>query len=235
MKMVGFDRRIRLEWLDEVAFYYHKTRDAKACAEYMYDYLAQEVPGHRTRRNLMTIMKKLWTEVPNGQEIIRDQALELLTDSNGRNNRLAVHWALALSAYPFFRDVVSIIGNMFSDKDELTIGQLERRVVEVWGERPTVKYATGKLFGSLTQWGVLEKPKAGRFVVCDKKDVNKEIQQLLIKCLLRGAREKEVRLYDLLSSPALFPYRIDVRKDELAQSFELTRQGLNTDIIALGK
>src|SRR5690554_5872288 len=237
MKMIGFDRRIRLEWLDEVAFYYQKTRDAKACAEYMYEYLAEEMPGHRTRRTLITIMKKIWTDVPSGYESLRDRGLGLLVSSNSKENRLAVHWRMILVMYPFFRDVVGLVGSSFTLQDEISLGNIYRKTVESWGERSTVKHALGKLMGSLWQWGVLDKVKTGTYTPGLLRTVDKTSQTWLIECILRSSNQDESPLIDVLTSPNLFPFKIDVSKEDLAEEsgFELSRQGLNREILSISK
>ena len=235
MKMIGFDRRIRLEWLDEVAFYYYKTRESKACADYMYEYLAEEMPGHRTRRNIITIMKRVWTEVPPETEHLRDRGMELLISSNDRNNRLAVHWGLLMAAYPFFRDVVDIIGQSLTMQDEVTLANIYRKTVEQWGERSTVIHALGKLTGSLWQWGVIGKAKTGIYVAEPKLSLSEASQLWLIECLIRTSPEREMQLINAITSAALFPFLINISKDDFIgrDVFELSRQGLNSDMISV--
>jgi hypothetical protein len=235
MKMIGFDRRIRLEWLDEAAFYYYKTRDTQACADHMYDYLADSMPGHRTRRNIITVMKRVWTEVPREIEPVRDRGLNHLVSCNYIGERLAIHWGMIMNVYPFFRDVVELIGDMFSMQDEITLAQIYRRTVESWGERPTVKHALNKLVGSLWQWGVLEKVKTGTYAARPKLSIGKTDQLWLLESLVRSSPEKEMPLISAITSAALFPFAINLFKENLlsCDNFELTRQGLNSDIITL--
>jgi len=235
MKMIGFDRRIRLEWLDEAAFYYNKTRDARACADHMYEYLADSMPGHRTKRNIITILKRVWTEVPQEAEPIRDRGLNLLISCNTAGERLAVHWGMLINVYPFFRDVVGQIGDMFALQNEITLAQIYRRVVERWGERSTVRYATGKLMGSLWQWDVLEKVNAGTFAAKPKMSIRKEAQLWLLESLVRSSPEKEMPLISALTSSALFPFVIKLSREDFGVSagFELTRQGSNNDVVSV--
>lgn len=235
MRMVGFDRRIRLEWLDEVAFYYNKTIDPQVCADHMYDYLTGAMPGHRTRRNIITILKRVWTEVPQEMVHVRDRGLNYLVSCNNVSERLAVHWGMIMSVYPFFRDVVELIGDMFTMQDEISMAQIYRRTVEQWGERSTVKHALEKLTGSLWQWGVLKKVKTGTYAAKPKLFICETNQLWLIECLVRSYSEREMPFFNAITSTALFPFTINISKEcFIGQDyFELSRQGLNNDMISV--
>lgn len=238
MRMIGFDRKIRLEWLDEVAFYYNKTRDPQACADHIYEYLAEAMPGHRTRRNINTILKRVWTEVPPEMEDVRDRGLDYLVSCNTISERLAVHWGLIMCVYLFFKDTVEQIGDMFTMQDEISMAQIYRRTVEQWGERSTVKYAVGKLTGSLWEWGVLEKVKTGTYVAQPKIAIRETFQLWLIECLVRSTgSESGMPLISAITSTALFPFNVEVSGDDLCsqETLEVYRHGLNSDMITVLK
>lgn len=236
MKLVGFDRRIRLEWLDKVAFFYYKTGDSKACAEQMKELMAGENHGAEARRKFYTVLQRIWVEVPQDMLKVRDRGLSHLVSCNNVSERLAVHWGMIMNVYPFFRDVVELIGDMFSLQDEITLAQIYRRTVAEWGERSTVKHALDKLVGSLWQWGALEKIKTGTYAAKPKLPINKENQLWLLECLLRSCPEKEMPLISALTSIALFPFVITLSKEEdllSRENFELTRQGINCEMVSL--
>lgn len=238
MRMVGFDRRIRLEWLDEVAFYYNKTRDPQACADHLKTFMLDENPGEEARRKFYTVLRRIWVEVPQEVEHVRNRGLDYLVSCNTSSERLAVHWGMIMSVYPFFKDTVEQIGDMFTMQDEISMAQIYRRTVEQWGERSTVKHAIAKLTGSLWQWGVLKKVKTGIYAAQPKVPIRETFQLWLIECLVRSSgSESGMPLISAITSTALFPFNIGMSGDDLCsqETLGIYRQGLNSYMITVLK
>lgn len=234
MKMVGFDRRIRLEWLDEVAFHYYKSRDQRETASHMKQYLLQYSSGAEARRKFYDILKRVWVDVPPQHEVVRNKALELFIESNASTDRLAVHWGMILITYPFFCDVADSIGQSVAIQDEVPLSNIYKKTVENWGERSTVKHAMDKLVGSLWQWGVLDKKTKGVYTHVLPVDIAKPYQLWLVESKLRSENVQERPLFEVLTSKTLFPFNINLNKNDIHEygAFEISRQGMDREIIS---
>src|SRR5215216_2604962 len=111
-KLLGFDQRVRLEWLEAAAGYaaggksYDETRDA------LLDLLDGVVGGRRyasARSKTVTVLCRVWGGIVPGTEGLRSRAIELLPRVDAAE-RVVLHWAMSLAAYPFFADVALIVG-----------------------------------------------------------------------------------------------------------------------------
>lgn len=236
MKRVGFDKKVKLDWLDQVAFSYKEYRDCQKTRREMDSYISGEVKGRDSRRKTLNVLLRIWGSVPEEHVKYRDQALEYLGKLN-RSERIVLHWGMCLLAYTFFRDVTGIIGKILSIQENVSQAQVYRRVIERWGERSTVKYALPRLVLSLYDWGVLQKKgNAGEYGQGEKiliKDT--EIKLWMLKCYLISNDNKAVLLESLYNTPNLFPFQYNLELMELAgcEELEVYRQGSGYDMVEL--
>jgi hypothetical protein len=170
---IGFDRRIRLAWLDRTAEIVGEALRATRPGESpdpaalaavraaLHRALAGEIQGTDARRKTVNILTRIWLRVPEAHRALRDEALSLwprVPDAG----RLWLHWGLALLAYPFFRDVATTVGRLLRAQDRFTLAQVQRELVARWGERTTLDYAAPRAISSLADWGVLAPSEDGR-------------------------------------------------------------------------
>jgi predicted small integral membrane protein len=144
---------------------------------------------------------------------------------------------MCLIAYPLFNDMAASIGRLLKLQDDVTWGQLHRRLVDGWGERTTVKKAVPRLVSSMVDWQVLEPTDArGHFVATPQRSTrSKRLQVWLLAAAHVGQGKELVEANELLTLPCLFPFKLTVSKADLRNSkdFELHRQGLDMDMVEM--
>ncbi len=141
---IGFDRELRLEWMDAIAAQAANGADADAARGWLDQYLADALTGDKhggPRDKTIVKLCKIWVSPPESSRALRDRAIELLPEAD-RSQRLALHWGLAMVAYPFFGSVADAVGRLLALQDDVERVGVLRRMYEAWGERPFVNRAT---------------------------------------------------------------------------------------------
>ncbi len=129
MNRIGFDKKIRLEWLEETAFKYLASGRVKETAQHLDRYLLPEIEGKDSQRKHITVMKRIWLNVPPEHTILRDQALKMIA-GQPEQERIALHWGMCLLAFPFFLEVTTVTGGLFKLQEVITLGQIHHRIID---------------------------------------------------------------------------------------------------------
>ncbi len=233
--MVGFDRRIQAEWLDALADQAAKGEGVPALRRYLHGLLKKDHPAKTARGKTVTVLMRIWIHLPPEHLPIREQAFELLKAIRP-DDRIWLHWAMCMLAYPLFRDTATAVGRLLKLQDDFTLAQLQRRLVDVWGERSTVKRASQRIVRSMVDWGTLaDIDRSRRFRAASQRTTGSKPLQLWFLRACHGACDAEmVEAQQLLSLPSAFPFKLTVGKTDLRRSdhFALHRQGLDMDMVA---
>jgi len=119
----------------------------------------------------------------------------------------------------------------------MKLQQLDLRVGELWGDRPTVPRAVQRIVRSMVQWGVLsDTNRRGVYRASPRRPVEGNLAALLLEGLLHSqGKDGGLTSEQLLGHPALFPFEMNVRPYELMPRPEFTvfRQGVDTDVVML--
>lgn len=238
-KLLGFDQRVHLEWLEAAAGHAASGKTYDEMREALLDLLDGVVGGRRyasARSKTVTVLCRVWGGVVPRTVGIRARAIESLSRVDAYE-RVALHWAMTLAAYPFFSDVASIVGRLLELQDEAPMVHIVRRTVELWGDREKVRGASQKVVRSMADWGCLtEASSKGVFRRrTPKLAVRGELASILAEALIFGGEQSAVPLSQLLRHPAAFPFQLEVSAHDLRQSqcFEINRQGLDIDVVSL--
>lgn len=235
-RTLGLDRPLRLEWLDAAAGRLAAGDTPKAAREYLWDLLAGTVAGNTpqtARGKTLTVLSRIWLTPPAEMLSLRDAGLRALADAS-TDERVAIHWAMVCAAYPFFVDVAGLVGKSLTLNGEVALSQLIRRLVDLWGDRSTLRAAAQRLMRSMVQWGALrEGERAGMFLALPKKlAIGPSVGQLVVEGLLIG-EHRGMPLGQLLSHPASFPFDVRVDLTGLRRSgrLQVHRQGDLSDFV----
>ncbi len=239
---IGFSQRVRLEWLEHTADLVLAGRqrgDIKSSLEEMLrDQLSVgSNPERGNRDKAVTILLRSWVSVPKSLEPLRNDALALLQRLPSEE-RLAVHWGMAMAAYPFFGAVAETAGRLLRLQGSVAAPQVQRRIREQLGERETVARAARRVLRSFVDWGVLRDTEVkGRYEGVATRPVRDRVlaRWLVEATLLAGGTGTGV-LAGLVGSPALFPFDLQVHTAmELDRSprLEFLRQGLDQEVVIL--
>ena len=173
--------------------------------------------------------------VPEQAKALREAALQCITSATGEQ-RVAIHWAMSVGTYPFFRDVAASVGKLLALNGHANLSQVVRRMTESWGDRSTLPRAIQRVLRSMVQWRVLnDQPSKGNFFAPAKRtDVSEQIGELLLQAIL-VSHGQGMPLSQLTGHPALFPFDTDVSPTVLRRSGSMLiqRQGDQTDFVEL--
>lgn len=151
---IGFDRVIRLRWLDRAALLAAELRHTESLHQAMLAQLVGELPGVIARRKTANVLTRIWWRVPDEHLSLRDAALVEIEGCTPEE-RLTYHWGMCLLAYPIFRDVAATVGRLLRLQGAVHQGQVASRISAEWGNRSTLQTAVPRIVRSFVDWGVL--------------------------------------------------------------------------------
>jgi hypothetical protein len=240
---IGFSQRVRLEWLEQTANLILAGNDKAAVNDALQELLKDKVSvgGQAERGNrekIITILLKTWLTVPRELESLRVEGLELLKRVP-RCDHLVIHWGMVMAVYPFWSDVATQAGRLLRLQRSAAAAHVQRRVREQYGERETVSRAARRVLRSFLDWGVLQETGA-KGIYTSGTILSIEDTRLiawLTEASLHAHASSSAPLRDLLSSPSLFPFQINLIQAErlVATSLRLDvlRHGLDDELIIL--
>ncbi len=242
---IGFSQRIRLEWLEQTANLVLAGNDKPAIIAALQELLKDKVSvgGDAERGNrekIITILMKVWLNVPRELEALRIDGIELLKRLS-RTDRIVVHWGMVTAVYPFWSAVAAHAGRLLKLQGSAAAMHIQRRIREQYGERETVSRATRRVLRSYLDWGVLGDTSTkgvyskGLSLTVDEP----KIISWLIEASLYARSNGAAPLKELIGSPSLFPFHLKQIGTEnmLAASsrLEILRHGLDDDLVMLRK
>lgn len=226
IKPVGFDQKVMLHHLD-----YTANESRKLTRKEMYDvldyYLRNDIKGAKSRKNAITMLMKIWCLVDNDYILIRDRILEHFPDFT-KEERLLLHWGMTILAYPFFRDLVQEMGNLYRLQDEVPSVVLGRKMKELYGDRRRVEVATSAVFMSLKQWGTIKMIKNRSYILPSKISIiSTELLHFIAEVILRTTKVSAIPIDLVQNHPLFFPFSFDMTATILksSPSFRVDRQG----------
>jgi hypothetical protein len=239
-KIIGFDRRIRLDWLDATADWVAQglaVAEVRARLERLLDGKVAGEGFHSARGKTITVLLHIWARLPESLLPLRDDGLALLGERSGRD-RLPLHWGMCLATYPFVRDVARITGRLLSLQGAAAHSQIARRMAESWGERSTSTRAVQRVLRSFVDWGVVaESGERGVFSPAPRITVSAG-DRLGLWLTEAGISNGEGRVRPfrrVVGDSSFFPLELKLSLREVAESprLEVYRQGLDEDLLVL--
>ena len=213
-KIVGFDRQIRLSWLDATADWAAQglsTADIRTRLDRLLDGQVAGSGPHSARGKTMTVLTHVWVLVPDTLGQLRNDGFNLL-DVRSARDRLPLHWGMCLATYPFFRDVAETTGRLLALQGRATLSQIVRRATESWGARSTVVRATQRIVRSFVAWDALgETRERGVFVPATKIMVaDSGLGSWLLGASVNSSNHGDHPLPELANATFLFPFDLRV-------------------------
>ncbi|MGD9099897.1 MAG: hypothetical protein PVF45_05400 [Anaerolineae bacterium] len=236
-KRIGFDRKLQLDWLDTTVGLCQGSLDPGTIAERLQQHLVNEVGGAVARRKTINILSRIWVNVPQEHRSLRDEALELAVQIKPEE-RLWLHWGMSLLAYPLFRDVAATVGQLSHLQGVFSQAQIQRRMIESWGQRTTLQRAVRRILRTFVAWDVLRDTDVrGSYDIAPPRQTdNQSLALWFLDCALRTNEAEQVLLRELEQLSYIFPFNLlsfisDVRR---SGRFEVTRQGLDLEMVGSG-
>lgn len=239
---IGYNRQVRLEWLDFTASLVASGQPTQKIKEALESYLQDQLSVgsnavRGSRGKTISILLSIWVTVPKHLIELRDEALSLLKRLSA-SEHLALHWGMTMTAYPFFGIVADTAGRMLNLQGSVATIMLKNRMREVYGQRETAIRSTRYALYSFTEWGVLsEASESGVYQLTALKSLkDDQLQEWLIKALLISEGKNLAPLNTVLRSPKLFPFQFEqpfVARHQT--SLEFFRQGLDEEMVLMKK
>jgi hypothetical protein len=235
-RIIGFDRKVQLDWLDYTIGLCQDGLARGILAGRLDNRLSGEIASSEGRRKTGIVLRRIWANVREEQRNLRNEALDMVGCINS-DERLWLHWGMSLLAYPFFRDVAATVGQLGWLQGVFSQEQVRRRMFEGWGERTTLDRATRRLLHTFVEWQVLVDTGArGSYNLAPARQTNnRELALWLMECALRANESEQVPLRDMGRLPYNFPFELTAFVGELRRSkrFEISRQGLDLEMVAI--
>lgn len=241
--IIGFDRKIRVGWLDATARLAAAGLSAANVRERLDDVLDGEVAGespYSARGKTKTVLLHIWVTVPEATAPLRDEALELVR-RGGTPDLRPLHWGMCLATYPFFRDVAAIAGRLLALQGTVALSMVSTRITERYGARSSVLRASQRVVRSMVDWGALdETERRGVFRAGTNMEVAGAVSYSwvagwLIEAALLASGRQSMRLESLVRHPMLFPFQSNATaRDAMGrQRLELYRESASEDVVGL--
>lgn len=230
--VLGFDRKLTLPWLDAAAELASGASDA-ALRRQLRERLLAGGLGKTASGKTATVLAHVWGAPTPTRGSLRKGALQLWADASA-SQRVALHWGMAVSSYPFFRDIADVVGRLLGVQESVGLAQVERRIVERWGDRSTVRCAAGRAVHSMRTWGCLAAgPRRGVFARAGSIDAGRPIALWLLEATLEGLPGASATLSSLLASPVLYPFALGLSPADVRRGAGLVveREGLDAEIV----
>ena len=190
------------------------------------------------REKVIIILLKTWLSVPFELEQLRDEGLEIL-QAIPLKERIAVHWSMAQTAYPFWGAVAAHTGRLLRLQGTAAAAQIQRRIREEYGERETATRAAQRVLRSFIDWGVLnDTPDKGVYEQGDQYSIEKpRLIAWIVEASLHARMNGAAPIRDLLDHPSNFPFRLaHVSAENLASlspRLDVFHHGLDDALVML--
>ena len=242
-QQVGIDRLIRIEWLTYISNLILAGEEKETIKASLQDHLSVEIPSSNNKvrgtiSKTITILMKVWVNVPKGLEQLKDPGLDLLAKAP-KENKMVIHWGMVMAAYPFWAAVASQAGRLLRLQETISASQVQRRTKEQYGERETVSRRVRYLLRSYIDWGVLlETSKKGIYRQAEPQIISDpKLISWMIEAQLHSIPEAKASFFALLDPTSLFPFKlVNISSDQLlkiSDRMDVIRHGLDDELIIL--
>jgi hypothetical protein len=236
-KQIGFRRNIYLSWLDATAAMCSETSDAQELRARLDPIVEEQVLSKENRQYALGILINIWVNTRERYPDLREEAVELYTDTSAEQDRVWLHYGLTVLAYEFFRLGMIAIGQLTRYGDPIGTRDLERHLAAEVGQIGGLKNATERLIFSLRNWGLLiDTGKRYAYAPIQRLTAtNPAIERWMLQVALAAHPAQDLPFADLVRLPELFPFRFTLSVDDLRRTerFEVHRQGMGWDMVRL--
>lgn len=228
---IGFDRFVSLSWMDkalDIAILCGTPGD-------ILSWLAERIDGAVAAKKTGSVLSTLWLRSTSETESLRLEALAL-AQVLPLQERIVLHWGMALVTYPLFRTTASVMGRLLRLQGEFQSQEIRGRVLESYGSIGTVPRAVNRIIQSIKEWGAIGHHDA-RYAAGEVRTiVDPHASAWLLEACIRASGRDHWEINDLLCATELFPFQFGKTGHLLPHQstrFTVTREGLDREIVLL--
>ena len=240
---IGLDRIVRLEWLEHTASLVLAGAEVPAVKTALQKDLQGAFRSKNTKvrgslDKTITILMKIWVRPPRDLHPLQREGLKLLSHLP-REDHIAVHWGMAMAVYPFWGNVAAHVGRLLRLQGTANHAQVRRRIMEQYGQRPTVKDAVRRVLRSFVDWEVLKETSEKGIYTSGLSLAIAQVELIawLAEAFLHAHPNGSVALRTVLDSTSLFPFRLSpisaAHLVAVSGRLDVLRHGLDQDLIML--
>jgi uncharacterized protein (DUF1778 family) len=179
---IGMDRYVDADWMELAAGVVRGEMDVSG----LHARLASDIPGVQVRRKTLGIINTMWFPAdPSARDLVAEAARIAQAD---RDTRAAAFEAVAIAAYPYFRQVIENLGRLLRLQETCSPGEVHRRMFEQHGKRSTIDQATSYGFKTLVSWGMVQRQPDKRLARAAPLRLGADAKRLLDAAANRSRR-----------------------------------------------
>lgn len=196
---IGMDRFVDADWMEIAA----AVVRGEATDDALRSRLVGDIPGLQVQRKVVGILNRMWQPQDAARREVAVEAAVLAT--GGHADRVAAFEAVAVCAYPYFRQVAENLGRLLRLQGSCSAGEVHRRMFELHGKRTTIDQATSYCFKTMVSWGMVRRAEDLRLTPVDQPLLAVRGRQLLD----RAANLSRNSVSPMQATdPLLFPFRL---------------------------
>jgi len=229
-KGLGFIHNINLSWLDVAAESRLRNEDMQSIRRDLDQFLEHDLKGEVSRRKAIDVLVSIWYKTALVDQNLHNEAL-VFYPAIQSNERIWLHYGLALLYYPFFRQTAAIIGQFARTGEPITRLAIKNRLAGDIGHLGSLNRASERIVASLVDWGALVHQKKGNIYTPQLqtlKIATPDVQSWLLACALSAHPSDQLPFPDLIRLPELFPFKFLITLDHLRKNskFNIQKQGM---------
>ncbi len=236
-KGIGFNRNIKLEWLDATAAFCAEIDEGAAVRGRLQPIIHSEISAENTRK-IIDILLNIWFKSRYERPALWHAAIKTFQETTTLSDRIWLHYGMTMTAYPFFWQAVTTIGQLSRYEEMITTAVVKQALFAELGQLGSVDAAVSRVIFSLRDWGILAAGEQRNEYALEYRAFitgKPELERWLLLCALYAHTAEQIPFADLLHLPALFPFKFTVSVQDLRQAagFDIERQGGGSDMVRL--
>ena len=244
---IGIKQIVRIEWMEKTSNLLLSGLSNDEIRQelkiYLIDKMGNGSTGERSEeasRFSVNILMNTWIVPDKCLVDFRDSGIDLLKILP-KEDRVAVHWGMICATYPFWYNVANQIGILLNLQETISAQQITQRVIENYGDRPTVSRNARFVTRSIYYWNMLrEKEKCGNYSRGIVRKINSvPLLAWLIEAQLHSIPEGRLPLSVIQKNPAFFAFDIPYFHGNMSQfsnnRIEIIKNGYTDELVILKK
>jgi hypothetical protein len=228
---VGFDRFVTLEWAD----YALDLALTNQSPQKLREWLAPQITGHDALHKTCNTLSNLWIVPYPETEPLRQRGLEL-AQALAPQDRLVLHWGMALANFPLFRLTTRAMGKLLRLQGDFRTQEIVVRVLEQNNVDNTIVRSVTRIIQSISSWGVIHRV-GQHYQQAAVIDLHQPaIIEWLLEIVLFSQPTRQQSLVDLMRANELFPFEFMIQGRSVVHEssrFAVFLEGLDRETVGL--
>lgn len=230
MKTIGIYHLIDREILDLVAELHSQGVSREQIREEALLLHTRMGIGAKTSVKRSRPVFKAWLSNPTK---VSEYATELYPSCE-QQEQLALHIAMLCRAYPFFIDVMSLIGSQLRLGSHVNQGTILNRTLRSYGQGENVRQGVRKVLQSLISWGLLNKTAtSGLYSPGKQLSLNFQLSEIMLSGYIEGSKAAAISLAEINKIPALFPWNMSDISYGRLKLLNIFLEGIGDEFISI--